>query len=138
MAQTTNKAYTERNVHLAFHSSVPAAAAKSYAGALIGLTGSNGRQLVAADVFVGMALFEVDNAAGAAGDKRIDLVSGIEIEVDVVGAESSAPRTKVYASDSETFTVTAQSNSLVGELTEQVSGTKWKVMLLTPGDVAGV
>lgn len=138
MAQTTNKAYTERNVQLAFRSSVPATAAKSYAGALIGLSGSDGRQLVAGDTFVGMALFEVDNSGGSAGDKRIDLVSGVEIEASVAGSTSSTPGTKVYASDSETLTVTAQSNSLCGILTEQVSTTTWKVKLLTPGEFAGV
>lgn len=138
MAQTQDKGYTERNVQLAFHSAVPASAAVIYAGALVGLTGANARQLAAADTFVGMAEEYVDNSGGSAGDKKVKVVAGHEVKVSVAGSSASTPGTKVYASDSETFTVTAQSNSLVGVLTEQVSGTTWFVKLLTVAEVVGV
>lgn len=139
MAQTADKGYTERNQHLAHHFACPALASSTiYAGALVGLSGAYGRQLVAADTFVGMAVEKCDNASGASAAKNIKVDTGMEVKVTVAGSTSSTPGTKVYASDSETFTVTSSSNTLVGVLSEQVSTTTWWVKLLTQSEVVGV
>ena len=78
--------------------------------------------------FAGFALQKVDNADGAAGDYHCTILEECITEVTVVGSASSAPGTKVYASDSNTFDVSATTNTdPAGVLVRQVSGTTWKV-----------
>lgn len=96
-----------------------------YEGAAVGENGFGTiRPLVAGDPFLGFALEQVDNSAGAAGDLRVRVRTKGRVELDVAGsAISSNDRPAVYASDDDTFTLTSTSNSLIGYVSQWVSGT---------------
>jgi len=82
------------------------------------------RQLVAGDPFLGFAFRDQDNSAGAVGDKKVDLIERGEIEIPVTGATGIADvGDTVYASDGDTFTKVATSNSSIGKIKRYVSGT---------------
>lgn len=88
-----------------------------YEGAAVGENGSGYyRPLVAGDPFGGFAVRKVDNAAGAAGDLQIRVRSKGLVKLPVTGFNSVAQQdgVPVYASDDDTFTTTAGSNTLIG------------------------
>lgn len=88
-----------------------------YMGSAVGQDGSgNGRPLVAGDPFRGFADEQCDNAAGAAAAKRISLKSKGHVWLAVTGINSPDDLPcSVFASDDDTFTTTAASNSYVGK-----------------------
>ena len=97
-----------------------------YEGAVVGENASGySRPLVAADVFQGFAEAQVDNSAGAAGDLNVRVKTRGRVEIAVVGADAvtANDRPAVYASDDDTFTLTATSNSLIGYVSRWISGT---------------
>ncbi len=87
-----------------------------YQGAAVGENGSGyARPLVAADPFLGFAEAKVDNSAGAAGDKTVFLKTKGKVRLSISGLAITAnDRAAVYASDDDTFTLTATSNTLIG------------------------
>jgi hypothetical protein len=89
-----------------------------YEGAAVGENGSGYmRPLQASDVFAGFAVRQADNSTGNAGDKMVNVRSKGLVKLTVAGVNSIAngnDGTPVYASDDDTFTLTAQSNSLIG------------------------
>lgn len=89
-----------------------------YEGAAVGENASGYmRPLVAADSFTGFAVRTVDNSAGSAGDKRVRVRSKGLVKLPVSGVNTIAngnDGTPVYASDDDTFTLTASGNSLIG------------------------
>lgn len=94
-----------------------------YEGAAVGENGSGyARPLVAADPFLGFAESKVDNAAGAAGDKTVRVKNRGKIQLAIAAVAITAnDRPKVYASDDNTFTLTAGSNTLIGTVYQWVS-----------------
>jgi len=99
-------------------------AVKVYRGSAVGLSSVSGRQLVAGDTFLGFAEEYIDNSGGSAGDKKVVIRQKGIVKVAITGASSStAMGTAVYASDGDTFTLTATSNSAVGKLVEHVTST---------------
>lgn len=94
-----------------------------YQGAAVGENGSGySRPLVAGDPFQGFADRTVDNAAGAAGDKRVRVKAQGRIQLSISAIAITAnDRPAVYASDDDTFTLTASSNSLIGYVSRWVS-----------------
>jgi hypothetical protein len=94
-----------------------------YEGAAVGENASGyARPLVAGDVFLDFALERVDNSAGAAGDKRIKVRTRGRVQVPVGSlAITDNDRVAVYASDDDTFTKTASSNSLIGYVSRFVT-----------------
>lgn len=94
-----------------------------YRGAAVGENASGySRPLVAADVFQGFAVAKADNASGAAGDLRVTVEQKGFVELDISGAAvTTNDRVAVYASDDDTFTLTATSNSLIGYVSRWVS-----------------
>ncbi|RYE48335.1 MAG: cytoplasmic protein [Hyphomicrobiales bacterium] len=94
-----------------------------YRGAAVGENGSGyARPLVAADPFLGFAVAKVDNAAGAAGDKNVTVEQKGFVTLPISGLAITAnDRPAVYASDDDTFTLTATSNSLIGYVSRWVS-----------------
>ena len=94
-----------------------------YEGSAVGENGSGySRPLVAGDVFQGFALEQVDNAAGSAGDKRVRVRTKGRVVLPISGVAITAnDRPAVYASDDNTFTLTASTNSLIGYLSRWVS-----------------
>ena len=88
-----------------------------YKGAAVGENGSGySRPLQAGDPFQGFCIDQVDNAGGQAGDKNVRVLKKGNIRLTVAGATAitANDRVPVYASDDNTFTLTAGSNSLIG------------------------
>lgn len=88
-----------------------------YEGAAVGENAAGySRPLVAGDPFQGFAVAKVDNTAGSAGDKRVTVRRKGLVRLTVAGAATVTANdgAKVYASDDNTFTLTATSNSLIG------------------------
>jgi hypothetical protein len=107
-----------------------AASTKIYGGTAVGDNGSGfARPLQAADPFLGFADADYDNTNGAAGDLRVNCNHAVQVQLDITGASASSVGKKVYASDDQTFTLTASSNSLIGVVRQHVSGTKCLVEL---------
>ncbi|OHV85950.1 cytoplasmic protein [Ensifer sp. LCM 4579] len=87
-----------------------------YQGAAVGENGSGyARPLVAADPFLGFAEAKADNSAGAAGAITVNVKKRGNIVLPISGIAITAnDRPAVYASDDDTFTLTATSNTLIG------------------------
>jgi hypothetical protein len=94
-----------------------------YEGAAVGEDASGySRPLQAADVFQGFALETADNAAGSAGDITVQVRPRGKTVLPISGLGITAnDRPAVYASDDDTFTLTATSNSLIGYVSHWVS-----------------
>lgn len=97
-----------------------------YQGAAVGENGSGyARPLVAADPFLGFAVETADNSAGSAGDVNIKVRTRGVVRLTVAGATAitANDRQAVYASDDDTFTLTATSNSLIGYVRRWLAST---------------
>lgn len=94
-----------------------------YEGAAVGENASGySRPLVAGDPFQGFAEKQVDNSTGAAGAKRVRVKTRGRVTLSISGlAVTANDRPAVYASDDDTFTLTATSNSLIGYVSRWVS-----------------
>lgn len=135
MVATTDLSIDAKDFSNGLRQELPAVAddilfARSFAG----LNSGNARPLQAGDAFAGVVIRRVDNTGGAAGDKLVELESRVQLQLAVTGSGSSAPGDLVYASDDQTATMTSTSNSLIGRLEQQVSGTTWWVRIFTPGE----
>jgi hypothetical protein len=95
-----------------------------YAGAAVGDSSGNGRPLAGGDAFMGFATEKTDNASGSAGDKRIKLRSKGYVKLVVTGVASEDDYdATVYASDDNTFTLTASGASSIGKVHRWISST---------------
>lgn len=94
-----------------------------YQGAAVGENGSGySRPLVAADKFQGFAIAKADNSTGAAGAITVNVRKKGNVQLPISGLAITAnDRPKVYASDDNTFTLTATSNSLIGHVSRWIS-----------------
>lgn len=94
-----------------------------YQGAAVGENGSGyARPLAAADVFLGFAEAKADNATGGAGAINVNVKKRGNIVLPISGLAITAnDRPVVYASDDDTFTLTATSNSPIGRVSRWVS-----------------
>jgi hypothetical protein len=121
---TTLAADKPRDYQLGDHEEYPVIAADIiYEGAAVGENGSGyARPLQAADVFLGFALETADNAGGSAGDKRVRVLTRGRAVLPIAGLAITAnDRPAVYASDDDTFTLTATSNSLIGYVSRWIA-----------------
>lgn len=115
-----------RNVFYGDEASYPVVAADViYEGAAVGENASGyARPLQAGDPFLGIAVAKADNTAGSAGDIDVQVRRRGLIRLPVAGATiASNDGVAVYASDDDTFTTTATSNSLIGYVVRWLSGT---------------
>lgn len=94
-----------------------------YEGAAVGENASGySRPLAAGDVFQGFAERQADNSGGSAGDKTVRVKTRGKVQLAISGlAVTANDRVAVYASDDNTFTLTATSNSLIGYVSRWVS-----------------
>ena len=93
-----------------------------YEGAAVGDNGSGyARPLVAGDTFLGIAERTVDNSNGASGDLNVRLIKRGRIEISVASVAITDVGKPVYASDDDTFVLTATSNTLIGTVDRFVS-----------------
>jgi len=89
-----------------------------YEGAAVGDNASGyARPLVAADPFWGFATRKADNSAGAAGDINVNCRERGYVVLPVVGVTGVGDvGDTVYASDDNTFTLTAGANTDIGKV----------------------
>jgi hypothetical protein len=96
-----------------------------YQGAAVGDNASGyARPLVAGDPFKGFAEAKADNATGAAGAITVNVRQKGNVPLAVTGVTGVADVGKaVYASDDDTFTLTASTNSYVGRVSRHIAST---------------
>lgn len=96
-----------------------------YEGSAVGDNGSGlARPLVSADPFLGFAMTQCDNSAGAASAKNVRVRSKGYAQLTVVGVASAADvGESVYASDDDTFTLTASTHGTIGKVARWISST---------------
>lgn len=90
-----------------------------YDGAAVGESSSTGtgRPLVAGDNFMGFATEQCDNSGGSAGDKRIKVKMRGVVQLSITGVDNINDfGDNVYATDDDTFTLTASGASSIGKL----------------------
>jgi predicted RecA/RadA family phage recombinase len=91
-----------------------------------------------ANPLVGLAVTEVDNSSGSAGDLNVDCYSEGVFTLGFAGASlTQADVMKTcYATDNDTLTLTSTSRTPVGQIVEVLSATSARVKLVTNGAVA--
>lgn len=115
---------TPRDYQLGFMEDYPVIAADIiYQGAAVGENGLGyARPLVALDPFLGFAMQTTDNSLGAAGDKLAQVRVSGRAKLAIAGLAITAnDRPAVYASDDNTFTLTALNNSKIGWVSRWIS-----------------
>lgn len=121
---TTLAVNKQRNYQIDFDGEYPVIAADIiYQGAAVGENASGyARPLVAGDPFLGFCEAIANNSAGAAGDITVQVkTKGIIMLPIAALAITANDRPLVYASDDDTFTLTATSNTLIGTVHRWVS-----------------
>jgi hypothetical protein len=97
-----------------------------YQGAAVGENAAGyARPLVAGDAFLGFALGPVDNSAGSAGELNVTVRTRgrVRLTVDGATAITANDRPIVYASDDDTFTLTASTNTPIGRISRWIAST---------------
>ena len=93
-----------------------------YEGSVVGDNGSGyARPLAAGDPFRGFAEQKVDNSLGSAGDKNVRVRHRGRAQLSVTSLVITDVGKPVYASDDNTFVLTASTNSPIGRVTRFVS-----------------
>ncbi len=94
-----------------------------YEGAAVGENASGySRPLEAGDPFQGFAIAKADNSTGAAGAINVEVKTRGSVQLAIASIAITAnDRPAVYASDDNTFTLTASTNSLIGYVRRWVS-----------------
>jgi len=92
-----------------------------YRGSAVGDSAGYARALSAGDSFRGFADAKVDNSAGIAGAKTIDVIECGKVQVSITAVSRVDVGKPVYMSDDATFTLTQGSNSLVGRVARYVT-----------------
>lgn len=93
-----------------------------YEGAAVGMNASGFvRPLIAGDIFKGFAMKHACNSAaavgaGAEGANRVQVRTNGVVELTVTGVAVTDVGKDVYASDDDTFTLTATGNTLIGKV----------------------
>ena len=122
---TTLAANKPRAYELGERNELPVVAADIiYEGAAVGDNGSGyARPLVAADVFLGFAREQAENGT-TAGANGVKLWEKGKIQIAVTGVTGVGDVGEtVYATDDDTFTLTASGGSAIGKVARHVSGT---------------
>lgn len=97
-----------------------------YEGAAVGESSSSGtgRPLAGGDAFLGFAARRCDNASGSASAKNIHVYQKGAVKLAVTGVSSTADvGATVYATDDDTFTLTASGASAIGKILRWITGT---------------
>lgn len=113
---TTLAANSARDFELGDVNELPVVASDIiYEGSAVGDNASGyARPLVAGDKFKGFAESKADNSSGSAGDINVRCKAKGRVKLSISGLVVGDLGKRVYASDDDTFTLTAGSNSEVG------------------------
>jgi hypothetical protein len=127
---TTLAADKIRTYETGFNNEFPAINADIiYEGSAVGLSSGNARPLVAGDQFVGFCTERADNSAGAAAAINVKVLQRGLAVLAVTGVTAASDVGKaVYASDDDTFTLTASTNSPIGRVVRWIASTSCVVM----------
>lgn len=90
-----------------------------YAGAAVGESSTNGtgRPLEGGDNFMGFCIEKCDNSSGSAADKNIKVLQSGVARLTVTGVDNvNDYDATVYATDDDTFTLTASGASSIGKV----------------------
>lgn len=123
-AMATLAANKRRDYQLGDHEEYPVVASDIiYQGAAVGENGSGyARPLTAGDPFLGFAEAIADNSSGAAGAITVNVKKRGNVVLEISGiAITDNDRPVVYASDDDTFTLTASTNSPIGRVSRWIS-----------------
>lgn len=134
---TTLAVDTPRNFGQGIMNDLPVIASDIiYEGAFVGENASGySRPLVATDPFQGVCVRQADNSDGAAGDINVRVkASGILSNMAVTGATAITANDfpPVYASDDGTLTLTASTNTMIGNVLRWISSGICDVSFSTP------
>ena len=123
-----------RDFEIGDHNDLPVIAADIiYEGAAVGLnTSGYARPLIAGDPFGGFALRQSDNANGVAGEKNVRVIARGAIVLSVTGLTIDDFGKPVYASDDDTFTMTASTNTQIGTVKRFITNGKGVVEFSVP------
>lgn len=124
LAMTTLAANKLRDYQMGDKEEYPAVAADIvYQGAAVGENGSGyARPLVAGDPFLGFCEAIADNSGGAAGAINVNVKKRGNIVLPISSLAITAnDRPVVFASDDDTFTLTATNNSPIGRVSRWIS-----------------
>jgi hypothetical protein len=101
-----------------------------YLGAAVGENGSGYyRPLQGGDPFEGFAVATVDNSSGSAADKNVKVYQRGVATLSVTGVTAVTDEgSTVYATDDDTFTLTASGATAIGKIIRYVSGTTVQVL----------
>ena len=128
MAVTANQLVTAREPRS--RGPVPMAAEHIYQGTLVFINGSGYATATAAgNVFAGVAVGEVDNSVGNAGDLTMEVYKEGTFLLVGSGFTQASIGVVAYGSDNYTATVTSTSNSKIGRFEEYVDSTHVYVMI---------
>lgn len=97
-----------------------------YAGAAVGesTTTGTGRPLVGGDTFMGFATEKCDNEGGSASAKNIKVLTTGVAKLAVTGVTAASNYdAPVYASDDDTFTLTASGATQIGKVKRWIVST---------------
>lgn len=121
---TTLAANKPRNYELGDVNAIPMIAADIiYEGAAVGIVAASGhaRPLTSADKFAGFAEDKADNSAGAAAAINVRVKNRGTIQLAVANAAITDIGKAVFATDDDTFVLTAASGVYVGTIRKFVS-----------------
>lgn len=108
--------------------SYPAAAVHIYEGTLVYLTAAGYATDVTAtgvNGFVGIAVAEVDNSAGSAGDLNVEVYTEGDFELTLTGGAQAEVGSLAYGDDNYAVVVTIGSTSVpIGRIVKHVSSTR--------------
>lgn len=130
-------ASTPRTLEAGYHESAqPAQAVAVYGGgALSRDSGGEVGPLAASEAFAGFALADADNSAGSAGDINVRVADKGEIELTITGLDDNDDGADtVYATDDNTFTLTASGGVSIGKVSRIVSLSANKAMVRFEAD----
>lgn len=96
-----------------------------YDGAAVGESSTTGtyRPLAGGDTFGGFAVAQCDNTGGSAAAKRIKVYRKGVVRLTVTGvSDRTSVDNAVYATDDDTFTLTASGATQIGKVKRWISG----------------
>lgn len=129
-----------RTYELGDHNDIPMIASEIiYEGAAVGIVVGTGhaRPLEAGDLFVGFAVTKADNSTGAAAAMNVRVKRYGEVVLPVTNVAITDIGKPVYASDDDTFVLTASTNTQIGRVKRFISSGYAVVAFNADGGGAG-
>lgn len=134
MAATTSNQLIEAMEPCGLRPVPVAASTNIYQGTMVFSASGYGSGTAGGASFLGVALEQQDNSSGSAGDLNAECYTRGAFSFNGTSFTQATVGVKIYATDNNTVTATATSNSFVGKCVEYISATKIRVELETVSD----